>query len=433
MLLHHIHTFFQQHTRPPTVWVGLSGGADSVALLHALTRYRQMCSGSLNLAAIHVHHGLNENADMWADFCANLCHQYAVPLTIERVQIDASNLGVEAAARAARYRAFSKNIGSGSLILAHHADDQVETVLLAMLRGGGLRALAAMPQTRVSGSLNVLRPFLNVSRAEIEQYIQQHQLTHIHDTSNDCTDFLRNWVRHDLLPHIQNRVPDIRQHILGSIEVLQDELSVVNQVLAQDWQDCCHNGIVSRLALLRLSAARQKAVLLKFCEIKQLGLPRKSSLNDFMAHLPNSAQHIWSLPHGAIWLYRDKLWAWHHHQQKQYLSDTQNFSGSLNRAPQLTWQAAPRGLAWADLNCDAIVRPYRTSDTLITPLGRKSVVKLLQDKKIPPALRHNWLVVEMAGKCVAVANIAVCESVAVANGWLPEWQLTLPFVSHRLD
>lgn len=429
MLFHHIERFFQRHSLPPTLHIGLSGGADSVALLHALTLYRDSVSGSLNLAAIHVHHGLNANADAWADFCAALCREYAVPLAIERVKIDAHSLGVEAAARLARYRAFAAQMGSGSLALAHHADDQVETQLLAMLRGGGLRALAAMPEQRVSGSLNILRPLLNASRVEIEQYIQQHHLPHIHDSSNDNTDFLRNWVRHDLLPHIQARVPHIQQHILGSIAVLQDELAILNNVLAQDWQDCHDNGVLNVSALRRLDWARLKAVLLKFCETKQLGTPQKSSLNDFTAHLNNDTPHIWSLPHGEIWLYRNKLWAWHNHQKKQYLSDTETFSGSLNTAPQLRWQATKRGLAWTDLAQNGIVRPHNSSDRIRTPLGTKTVGKLLQDKKIPLPLRRNWLVVEMAGKCVAVANLAVCESVAVNGGWQPEWDLVRDYVN----
>lgn len=429
MLLHHINHFFQQHQLPDTLWLGLSGGTDSVALLHALCRYRDAHSGSLNLTAIHVHHGLNANADAWADFCADLCHKYAVPLTIERVQIDATDLGVEAAARAARYRAFAANIGSGSLILAHHADDQVETLLLGVLRGGGLRALASMPETRVSGSLNILRPFLNASRAEIEQYIQQHNLPHIHDTSNDSTDFLRNWVRHDLLPHIRARVPNAERHILGSIAVLQDELSIINNILAQDWQDCYRENALNLAALRRLDWARLKAVLLKFCQEKQLGTPRKSSLNDFATHLNADTPHIWSLPYGEIWLYRGKLWAWHNHQQKQYLSDTQTFSSSLNLAPQLRWHSAKRGLAWADLARHGTVRPHRSSDRIRTPRGTKTVAKLLQDRKIPLPLRPNWLVVEIGGECVAVAHLAVCESVAVDGGWLPEWALVADYVN----
>lgn len=429
MLFHHIEQFFQRHTLPATLHIGLSGGADSVALLHALTRYRQTVSGSLNLAAIHVHHGLHPRADEWLNFCAALCEQHHVAFTAQRVQIDATDLGVEAAARAARYQAFAENVGAGNLALAHHADDQVETLLLGVLRGGGLRALAAMPETRVSGSLNILRPFLNASRAEIEQYIQQHNLPHIHDTSNDSTDFLRNWVRHDLLPHIRARVPNAERHILGSIAVLQDELSIVNNILAQDWQDCYRENALNLAALRRLNWARLKAVLLKFCQEKQLGTPRKSSLNDFATHLNADTPHIWSLPHGEIWLYRGKLWAWHNHQQKQYLSDTQTFSGSLNLAPQLRWHAAKRGLAWTDLARDGIVRPHRSSDRIRTPLGTKTVAKLLQDRKIPQPLRRNWLVVEMGGECVAVAHLAVCESVAVDGGWLPEWALLADYVN----
>lgn len=432
MIVPHLHNFFRHRTLPAILYVGLSGGMDSVALLHALIRYRATYSGSLKLIALHIHHGLNPQADDWADFCRQLCTDWQVEFHCQQIEIEKKNLGIEAAARQARYAAFAQQIGhGGSIALAHHAHDQMETLLLGVLRGGGLRALAAMPEERVSGSLNVLRPLLNVSREQIHQYIQQHHIPHIHDSSNDDTQFLRNWVRHDLLPHIAQRLPSIEQHLLQSIAVLQDELSIVNKRLDEIWQQTFHESHLARHDWHSLNAAEQKAILLKFCQEKQLGTPNQKNLNYFANYLRENATstHTWSLPHGEIWAYRDKLWAWHHSQKKQYVIDTQAFSGSLKHAPALNWVRHSQGLP--DLSVHAVVRPHCKTDHIHTHAGRKSVAKILQDAQIPTPVRQNWLVVEHNGKCVAVANLAVCRSVAVANGWQPEWTLTQQFVLKR--
>ena len=138
------------------VEVGFSGGLDSVVLLHLLCSLRNELP--LELSAVHVHHGLDTPADQWAEFCRELCAQWQVPLRIERVQVEFGRLGLEAAARAERYRCFAQSTAD-AVALAHHADDQTETLLLATLRGGGLRALSAMPALRaLNESVSLWRP-----------------------------------------------------------------------------------------------------------------------------------------------------------------------------------------------------------------------------------------------------------------------------------
>ena len=145
------------------VEVGFSGGLDSVVLLHLLCSLRNELP--LELSAVHVHHGLDAPADQWAEFCRECCARWQVPLRIERVQVQFGKLGLEAAARAERYRCFAQS-RADALALAHHADDQAETLLLAALRGGGLRALSAMPALRaLNERVSLWRPFLAVPRA----------------------------------------------------------------------------------------------------------------------------------------------------------------------------------------------------------------------------------------------------------------------------
>ncbi|HEX3059551.1 MAG TPA: tRNA lysidine(34) synthetase TilS, partial [Usitatibacter sp.] len=144
--------------------VGFSGGVDSVVLLDAMAR-----EGARPVTAVHVHHGLSPNADRWADFCRDFCAARAVPLSIERVTVDrAAAEGLEAAARTQRYAIYAAR-PEPYVALAHHLDDQAETVLLQLLRGTGLKGIAAMPEMRpLPGShVRLYRPLLSIPRADL--------------------------------------------------------------------------------------------------------------------------------------------------------------------------------------------------------------------------------------------------------------------------
>jgi len=167
--------------------VGLSGGVDSVVLLHALNRLARRLR--VTLSGLHVHHGLSPHADEWADFCDRFCSNLAVPLRQVRVAIDRhSPLGLEGAAREARYAVYRQQQGD-AVVLAHHLDDQGETLLLQLMRGAGARGLSAMPMLRVlepTSNLRLFRPLLKVTRAQIvayarDEYRQANLLDHVEE------------------------------------------------------------------------------------------------------------------------------------------------------------------------------------------------------------------------------------------------------------
>ena len=186
--------------------VGLSGGRDSVALLHGLLALQK--SWGYSLAACHVHHGLSPNADAWLNFCQQLCATCDVPLTAVHVAVPQSSLeGLEAAARACRYKVFSA-LDADYLVLAQHRDDQAETVLFNLLRSGGVHGARAMPEMRqLRPGLKVLRPLLSVSRDAVEAYLQQHALQWIDDESNADIRWSRNYLRHRVMPALRERFP----------------------------------------------------------------------------------------------------------------------------------------------------------------------------------------------------------------------------------
>src|SRR2546422_10307985 len=162
--------------RGKRVVVALSGGIDSVVLLHLLKDHP-------GVSAVHVHHGLSPNADAWARFCTRLCRAWKVPLAIRKVKVRKAGKGLEAAAREARYQAFKKEKAE-VIALAHHLDDQAETVLLNLLRGAGVRGASGMQRlARFEGKL-LARPLLDVPRRSIEEYARLHGLEWIEDESN---------------------------------------------------------------------------------------------------------------------------------------------------------------------------------------------------------------------------------------------------------
>lgn len=206
-------------TPPATVAVALSGGRDSVALLHAARAALAATWPLARLVALHVHHGLQPQADAWDDFCAMLCAELDVPLASTRVAVrPMAGEGIEAAARRARYDALGRMCreqGARLLLFAHHRDDQVETVLLRLFRGTGVAGMAGMPARRpldARGDVQLLRPWLDVSRAEVDAYCHAHGLRWIDDPSNADTRFARNALRAQL-PGLLQAFPALYENV----------------------------------------------------------------------------------------------------------------------------------------------------------------------------------------------------------------------------
>jgi tRNA(Ile)-lysidine synthase len=188
------------------ICVGYSGGLDSSVLLHLLAEARDRLGGPLS--AIHVHHGLSAHADAWSRHCASVCAGLGVPLTVRHVSVRPAGEGIEAAARAARYRVFEE-LDADVLALAHHRDDQAETVLLQLLRGAGPWGLAAMPPVRRLGASGPLlaRPLLVATREEIGAWARGRGLAWIDDDSNADLDLARNAARLRVLPALTAHFP----------------------------------------------------------------------------------------------------------------------------------------------------------------------------------------------------------------------------------
>lgn len=238
--------------------IAYSGGADSTALLHlAAKRWPR------RLHAIHIHHGLQAAADAFQAHCEATCADIGIPLHTVRVDArHAAGESPEDAARHARYAALAdtaKAHGLGCVLLGQHADDQVETMLLALSRGAGLPGLAAMPASFERQGVLFLRPFLQVPAPAIRQWLAAEGIAHVEDPTNSDIAFTRNRIRHTLLPALEQSFPQFRETFARSARHAAEAQRLLQEVAAADLH--AMNGEVVIASLQRMSRERQANVL----------------------------------------------------------------------------------------------------------------------------------------------------------------------------
>lgn len=281
-----VDAFLAERVNPEgSVCVGLSGGCDSVVLLHLVAKSRF----AANLSAIHINHGLSPNADFWQRHCVEYCAALGVPLKIHHVEVDrASGEGLEASARRARYTAFAQT-GAEVLLLAQHRGDQAETVLFNLLRGAGVPGGAAIPVERDYRGVRILRPLLSVSRTEIESYAEAQGLAWVDDESNVDQRFSRNFLRHEVLPILASRFPGVESCLAQAAGNFAEALTLLDDLAAQDWAFVANGNTAQIKHLRRLSADRIKN-LLRF-RLRQLGwrTPDAPRLAEFVRQLLEAA------------------------------------------------------------------------------------------------------------------------------------------------
>ncbi|MFT4888759.1 MAG: tRNA(Ile)-lysidine synthase [Pseudohongiellaceae bacterium] len=236
--------------------VALSGGMDSVVLLHCLVLQKRF----LSIRALHINHQLSENADCWQRHCESLCAHLEVPLTSITVDVrsglEGNQDGLENAARNCRYQAFQENIAAGEiLLLAHHADDQYETMLLRLMRGAGVKGLSAIPPRRALGLGYLLRPLLAIPRQQLLDYAQTSQLSWIEDESNQDSRFDRNFCRNEVLPLLARRWPNYRSSWAKSSQLLSEADELMRALAELDMAAAAtEEGSVLNLGALQLLA-----------------------------------------------------------------------------------------------------------------------------------------------------------------------------------
>ncbi|AUZ45191.1 tRNA lysidine(34) synthetase TilS [Pseudomonas orientalis] len=300
----------------PAWHIAFSGGLDSTVLLHLLATLAK--SETLPpLCAVHVHHGLQAAADAWPAHCQSVCDSQGVRLRILRVQVQPGP-SLERAARDARYLAFSGVIGAGEVLLTgQHRDDQAETLLFRLLRGAGVRGLAAMPAQRTLAAGHLVRPLLDVGRVELQAYAHEHHLKWIEDPSNADPRFSRNYLRHHVFPGLAQRWPQVVSSLVRTAEHLReaqgllDELAVMDQQCADQPSPFPWLPLRSLLLapLRELPDARQRNALRHWLA-PLTRLPDSGHWAGWISlrDAKDDAQPLWRLADGELHRCGDRIW-----------------------------------------------------------------------------------------------------------------------------
>jgi len=257
------------------VCIALSGGLDS-RVLFELARQLAEHQPNIQLRALHIHHQLSQFADDWAAFSQVICNTAQVPLSIHQVNTNNfATASLEDRARRARYQVFEQELQTNEVLLqGHHQDDQVETLLLRLLRGAGTLGLASIPLQRPLGKGLILRPLLNTPRAELLKFAQAADLKWVEDDSNFEVDFDRNYLRLEILPLLQKRFANTNPN-LARVTQLAAESQQLNQDLAQlDLANCQLTEYSLNLeSFLKLADYRQVNLLRYWLKTRNLTLP----------------------------------------------------------------------------------------------------------------------------------------------------------------
>ena len=372
------------------VAVGLSGGVDSVVLLHQLK--------DRGVTAIHVHHGLSPNADAWAQFCRKLCRQLGVPLAVVRVKVKKRGQGLEAAAREARYAAFRK-ARVDAIALAHNLDDQAETVLMNLLRGAGVRGASGMAERSRLGTRTLWRPLLATPRTQIEKYARENKLNWIEDESNADEALTRNFIRRSIGPLLAQKFPQWKRSLARAAR-----------------------------HFAKKEAGRDE-LLRGFLRSKGLKAPSEAKLAEMLKQLASRGPRTLIEHDGArLRVYRDKV----------------HFDQASETFAPIRWQgerrvAVPGGelrfkrVRGAGIDCAAIgdvacsIRPRSGGEHLqLHPRRpRRTLKNLFQEAGIPPWERERLPLLYCGDALVWAARLGIDERWRASSGsygWVPEWR-----------
>lgn len=417
--------------------VALSGGLDSTVLLAALTALRAGPYPDLSLRAIHIHHGLSELADDWVAHVVAFCRQLQVPLEVVYVSVDAKGKGVEAAARTARYQAFADHLAVGEILLtAQHLNDQCETFLLALKRGSGPAGLSAMAALSVNKGYPLLRPFLSLSRQQLEQFATDAGLKWIEDDSNQDVRFDRNFLRLCILPALYERWPHFPQAVSRSATLCAEQETLLDELLSESLQVLTDdsNGSLDIPAIAAMSVPRRQALLRRWLADQGARMPSRDQL-----------QRIWD----EVALSREDA----EPQLQLNLLSVRRFRQRLYLLPQmaslkqtvLLWDTAspltlPDGLGQLQAsevfvqNAESIRLPrddeqvsvrFQTQG-MIEKAGRqhsRQSKKLWQELNIPPWQRERTPLIYYNEQLMAAPGLFITRQ-ALAEANAPQWQVT---------
>jgi len=411
-----------------------SGGLDSTVLLDLLARSRE--SLGFALSALHVHHGLSPHADAWAQACERFAASLAVPLAVVRVRIAPGDpAGIEAAARRARHAAYAR-AGADCVVLAHHRDDQAETVLLQALRGTGVKGLAAMGEVADLAGTRVLRPLLGFARSDLLAYAGSRGLAWVEDESNAGTRFDRNYLRHAVLPRVAERFPQHCESLARLARHAAAAAELVEALADEDLARVAEGEGIAAARLALLSPARRANLLRRFLARHGLAMPGEARLAEMLRQLLEAAADARVLVHHdgrALVRHRGRILvetpppvasAWAVAWQGESLLGLGSGRGEVRFAEAVgegIAKAALAGRAWS-------FAPRRGGERLRLRTGgpTRTLKNLLQEQAVPVWRRSRLPLLFAGGDLVWVPGVGIAAAYRAGPGepgLVPRWHI----------
>ncbi|MBL1322072.1 MAG: tRNA lysidine(34) synthetase TilS [Methylophaga sp.] len=410
------------------IWVAYSGGVDSHVLLHLLAALNSDQSKSIN--AIHIDHGLHPESLKWTQHCASVAIELGVEFTSIQVNvIDIDKLGLEAAARTARYNAFEQNLTKNDVLLtAQHQQDQAETLLLQLFRGAGPKGLASMASQFQLGETTIFRPLLNVKQIDLIAYAEQHKLQWIEDPSNVETRWNRNYIRHNVMPEIEKRWPSVAKTISRSAENCAEASQLLTELAQHDLAEIGGDSSLDYLAiskLLALSPPRCRNLIRHFIEWKKLALPSSAVLQGIIEEVCLAKQD--SVPMMAyadveIRRFQDKLYFMSPLPEldvSQIIEFNSSADLKINTHMTLSWQQTDgQGLNKETITAGLTVRFRQGGEQIQLPKQshHKSLKHLFQEWEIPPWQRGRIPLLFSGDRLVAIVAYVIDNKSGVVAG-----------------
>lgn len=415
-----------------TIWIGLSGGMDSMVLIDVLFQHQKLHS---RLKAIHVNHGLSQNANHWQVFCQQQCAQRNIPCYIENLNLNLTS-NIEAQAREGRYQVFGKYAQAGDyLVLAHHLDDQIETLMLNLLRGTGITGLAAMPQLRDWNGLTIFRPFLQSTREMLANYATIHQLAWIEDESNLNLDYSRNYLRHVVIPAIEKQWPHYRQSVLHTIEACQDVHDYVQQTAKKQLPDVLLSSYELSLSQLQHLSEKDITLILRMWFSEHgIQVPSRQQLKQVIGQMifrtrPDS-QPKFELGRYRLEIYRDRLYLiTSHNELEDKFIPWSDFPEQLVISGLGTLTVEPSDSGVSVENGDKVRIGFRQGGEKIFYKGHhRSLKKLLQQLGIPVFQRNRIPLLYVNDQLKAVIGYLYAD---VDPNWEPNKMYHRVYLTHQ--
>jgi tRNA(Ile)-lysidine synthase len=387
---------------------------------------------------VHVDHGLHADSLQWAEFCRQQAQALGVAFESRHVEIDRdTGYGIEAAAREARYEALRSLLGGSEvLITAHHADDQLETVLLRLLRGTGVKGLGAIAELKPYGAGYLGRPLLGFSRAEIRAQAERWSLDWMEDPSNRESYYERNYLRQRVLPHIESRWPAAARSAVRLAEHMRDAGDNLAALAKIDLGSDNVSEPVARATLRRLSPARQRNALRWLIEGHGLSMPNTKQLEELRESLavirPDARIRV-AWPGAEVRVYRDKLYFLTPEDTAQIAAPCGRLvlgevcdCGALGR---LTLVAADGAGLPEDWVREGVEIRFRVGGERFKPLHgahSKPLKQWLHETRIVPWMRDKIPLLYRHGQLIAIADLSLHDDLRKHQAdtalWRVDWR-----------